>query len=252
MSTESVSGSISINNPNYKYSDNAVYGSLDISASDKTETSGFESDKTGFTLGTQFEQYKDVYLSPSILISYETIDVEASASSAIKKMDGTYTNLDFMYGVTFDTRNQFFKPTEGYIAKFTQLLPIVMDSSYILNGLDVKRYNSFSDNVIGSLKVYARTIHGVDDDVKLTSRLFIPGRKLRGFKSGLGHRNDGGNTSWSTGGGGAGAAGGFGSTSSNDGGGGGSGYADTGVVTIKDARTGGSTGNAKVILRVVV
>ena len=59
-----------------------------------------------------------------------------------------------------------------------------MDSSYILNGLDLKRYNSFSDDVIGSLKVYARTIHGVDDDVKLTSRLFIPGRKLRGFKSG--------------------------------------------------------------------
>ncbi len=184
MSTESVSGSISINNPNYKYSDNAVYGSLDISASDKTETSGFESDKTGFTLGTQFEQYKDVYLSPSILISYETIDVESSASSAIKKMDGTYTNLDFMYGVTHDTRNQVFKPTEGYIAKFTQILPIVMDSSYILNGLDVKRYNNFSDNVIGSLKVYARSIHGVDDDVKLTSRLFIPGRKLRGFKTG--------------------------------------------------------------------
>ena len=47
----------------------------------------------------------------TILASYETIDVEASASSAIKKMDGTYTNLDFMYGVTFDTRNQFFKPS---------------------------------------------------------------------------------------------------------------------------------------------
>ena len=43
-------------------------------------------------------------------------------------MDGTYTNLDFMYGVTHDTRNQVFKPTEGYIAKFTQVLPIVMDS----------------------------------------------------------------------------------------------------------------------------
>ena len=194
MSTESVSGSISVNNPNYNFSGNAVYGSLDISASDKTESSGFKSDKTGFSLGTQFEQYKDIYLSPSILASYETIEVESSASSAIKKMDGNYTNLDFMYGVTLDTRNQVFKPSEGYIAKFTQVLPLVMDSSYILNGLDVKRYNSFSDDVIGSLKVYARSIHGVDDDVKLTSRLFIPGRKLRGFKAGRMGPKDG--TDW--------------------------------------------------------
>ena len=51
--------------------------------------------------------------------------------------------------------------------------------------------------------------------------------------------------------GGSGATGGTGGISINSGGGG-SGYADTGVVTIKDARTGGSTGNAKVILRVVV
>ena len=63
---------------------------------------------------------------------------------------------------------------------------------------------------------------------------------LRGFKSGLGHRNDGGNTSWSTGGGGAGAAGGAGSTAASDGGGGGSGY-NNGDVEIITTQLGGNT-----------
>ena len=63
---------------------------------------------------------------------------------------------------------------------------------------------------------------------------------IRGYKSGLGHRNDGGNTSWSTGGGGGGAAGGAGSTSASDGGGGGSGY-QNGDVEIITTQLGGNT-----------
>ena len=105
-------------------------------------------------------------------------------SSAIKKMDGTYTNLDFMYGVTYDTRNQVFKPTEGYIAKFTQVLPIVMDSSSIMNGFDASVYRPMTEDIIGAVKFYARTIHGLDnEDVRLTNRLFLPGKRLRGFNT---------------------------------------------------------------------
>jgi len=54
---------------------------------------------------------------------------------------------------------------------------------------------------------------------------------------------------------GSGATSGPGGTGNNSGGGsagGGSGYANTDVVTVKDARRGGSTGDAKVIVRVVV
>ena len=54
---------------------------------------------------------------------------------------------------------------------------------------------------------------------------------------------------------GSGATSGPGGTGNNSGGGsagGGSGYANTDIVTVKDARVGGSTGNAKVIVRVVV
>ena len=59
-----------------------------------------------------------------------------------------------------------------------------MDSSSIMNGLDISAYHDFSEDVIGTVKFYARSIHGIDDDVRLTSRLFLPQKKLRGFNTG--------------------------------------------------------------------
>ena len=144
LTEETISGTIFVNNPNYNYSGNSVFSSLDISSSDKTVSSGYESSKTGFALGTEFEQYENIFLSPSISAAYERIDVQSTASSAMKKMDGTYTNLDFSYGITADKRNQVFKPTEGYRARFSQSLPLIMDSSSLLNGLDISAYHAVS------------------------------------------------------------------------------------------------------------
>lgn len=184
LTEETVSGTLSVDNPNYNYSGNSVFSSLDVSSSDKTESSGYESSKTGFSLGTQFEQYEDIFISPSINTAYEKIDVQSTASSAMKKMDGNFTNVDFVYGITVDKRNQVFQPTDGYRTKFIQSLPIVMDSSSLLNGLDVSAYHAFSEDLIGVAKFYARSIHGLKgEDVRVTSRLFLPSRKLRGFKT---------------------------------------------------------------------
>ena len=63
---------------------------------------------------------------------------------------------------------------------------------------------------------------------------------MRGYKSGLGHRNNGGNSSATGGGGGSGANGGSAATRSEPGGGGGSGYS-SGEVTILNTQLGGNT-----------
>jgi outer membrane protein insertion porin family len=52
-----------------------------------------------------------------------------------------------------------------------------------MNGLNVDVYHDFSEDIIGSLKFYARSINGIDDDVRLTKRLYIPRKRLRGFDS---------------------------------------------------------------------
>ena len=68
--------------------------------------------------------------------------------------------------------------------KFVQSLPIVMDSSSILNGFEASTYHLLTEDIIGAVKFYARSIHGLNnEDVRLTSRLFLPSKKLRGFNT---------------------------------------------------------------------
>jgi len=181
ISEEKVSGSILINNPNYNYSGNSLLASLNISSTDRSNSSGFKSSRTGFKLGTSFEQYQNVFISPNITTAFEDIEVDDSASTAVKNMEGNFFNTDIGYSVSLDKRNQSFKPTQGYRASFLQTLPIIQDSSSMLNGVDIVGYKDFSEDVIGSLKYHGRAIIGIDSDVRLTNRLYIPRRNLRGF-----------------------------------------------------------------------
>ena len=183
VSTEKVSGNIYINNPNYNYSGNAVFASLDVSSTDRSNTSGFKSSKTGLDLGTSFEQYENVFIRPNLNVSLEDIEVDSTASTGVKKMEGNFFNADFGYAVIVDERNQTYKTTDGTRVTFRQSLPLIQDSSSILNGLDVDKYHAFSEDVIGSLKFHGRSINGIDGDVRLTNRLFIPRSKLRGFNT---------------------------------------------------------------------
>ena len=181
ISEEQIIGGIMVNNPNYNFTGNAVNMAFDISSTDRSASSGFKSKKTKFDLGTSFEQYEDVFFSPEIDVAYEDVKVDASASTAIKNMQGNFLNMDFTYGLTLDKRDMSFRPTEGYRATFIQSLPIIQDSSSIMNGLNFDMYHDFSEDIIGALKFYARSINGIDDDVRLTKRLYIPRRRLRGF-----------------------------------------------------------------------
>ena len=99
-----------------------------------------------------FEQYEDIYFSPSIDIKHENIETESTASDSIKKMDGDYFTSNFQYGITLDKRNQSWQPTEGYATSFYQKLPLILDSSSISNNFNASLYNEFSEDVIGSLK----------------------------------------------------------------------------------------------------
>ena len=183
LSESKISGNIAINNPNYNYTGNAVNTSLDVSSTDRSSSSGFKSSRTGVVIGTSFQQYENVWISPEIISAFEDIEVDSTATTAVKNMEGNFFNTDLGYAITLDKRNQRFKPTQGYITTFRQSLPLIQDSSSIMNGLDISGYHDFSEDLIGSLKFHSRMINGVDEDVRLTDRLYIPRRRLRGFNT---------------------------------------------------------------------
>jgi outer membrane protein insertion porin family len=92
LSEEKISGNILINNPNYNYSGNEVTAALDVSSTDRAATSGFQSSKTGFLLGTSFEQYENVFISPNFTLAFEEVEADSTASSAIKKISFHFFN----------------------------------------------------------------------------------------------------------------------------------------------------------------
>ena len=194
LSGERISGNIAVIDPNYNFTGNSVSTALNVSATDRTASTGFKSSKTGLSLGTSFEQYENVYISPTLAINHEDIEAEGTASDSIKKMDGTYLNSDFTYGITLDKRNQSWQPTEGYLTSFYQSLPLIQDSSSIINTYSATAWNEISENAITSLKFQAKSVHGVDGNVRLTNRLFVSERQLRGFVRGKVGPKDG--TDW--------------------------------------------------------
>jgi len=181
LTETTIAGSLSLNNPNFNYSGNSVFGSVNLSATDESVNSSYKSTKSGFSLGTEFEQYENVYFSPSIRANLENIEVERTASTSIQNMEGEYTNIDFAYGITYDQRNQSFKPTDGFVTQFSQSIPLIQDGSSFSNTLIYKSYQGWSENVIGSLKLTGKAITGIDDDVRLTNRLKLNEKQLRGF-----------------------------------------------------------------------
>ena len=182
LTENSIRGGLEVSDPNYNYSGNSLdYGVF----SRKTDNSdsGYENTLTSASIGTRFEQYKDVYFNPNVEFSIDDLQVEDNASSNLKKQAGTFTDLIFTYGIDKDTRDRRFMPTSGSIIGFSQSLPVYADAqSSITNKFSLSKYHGFSDDVIGAIKFYSAAITALDDDVRLSRRLHLPSNRLRGFQ----------------------------------------------------------------------
>lgn len=184
VSKTSFKGALSVSDPNYKNTGNALSYNITNTKNDKPD-SGFENSIIGAGVGTRFEQYKNVYFSPNINLTYDDLTVLSKASSALKKQAGSYTDLSFGYRVQLDQRDRSFMPTDGFITSFNQSIPIYADTPYLLNSLSYAKYNAFSPDVIGVAKIFGAAINGVgDDDVRISKRLNLNQNKLRGFEKG--------------------------------------------------------------------
>ena len=67
---------------------------------------------------------------------------------------------------------------------FSQTLPIYSDDNSIENTIKASKYHSINDNLILSAKFFFRAVNSLDDDVRVSKRVYIPGSRLRGFESG--------------------------------------------------------------------
>ncbi len=178
-------GIFSVNNPNYKNSDKSLLASIQASKTDNMERFGYETTKTGFSIGTSFEQFEDIYFSPSFSNYLETLKTSSAASDAKQKQKGDYFDSNFNYGLTLNRLNQNFQPSSGFISSFNQTIPIYSDDYSIENRYNFAKYYSPNENAIISLKFLAHSVTSLaGDDVRISKRIYIPNKRLKGFESG--------------------------------------------------------------------
>ena len=88
LTEDSIRGLFSVTNPNFNYTDKSLSTSVESTNVDKLTDSGYKSTKTGFTFGTGFEQFQNVYFTPKLSNFYEDITTKSTASSNLKKQSG--------------------------------------------------------------------------------------------------------------------------------------------------------------------
>ena len=185
ITTKSFEGRLFINEPNYKNSNKSFNRSFERSEDDKLSKFGYKTSKTGFSLGTYYEQYKDIYFSPNLSNYYETIETNNLASSAKRKQDGDYLDLLLDYSINLNKLNQNFNPSDGFLFIFSQELPLYSEEYTLINKINYTKYFQTENNLIYSLSFFSASANSLsNDDARITKRIFIPARRLRGFEPG--------------------------------------------------------------------
>ena len=185
VSENSIKGNFTTYNPNYNYSGKALSTNIQSSQTNKMADNGYDSNKTGFSFGTSIEQYEDLFFKPTFSTYYERLTTNDSASANLKKQEGSYFDTGIGYSFTYDKRNQAWQTTEGYKSTFTQRIPLISENYTLLNGYEIEKYIDFDNDLIARFAFYGRAVNSLaGEDVRISERLNLPSKKLRGFVAG--------------------------------------------------------------------
>ena len=183
LTDDEVKGRFSVTNPNFRNSDRSLTTTIESTSTDFMTSSGYKTSRTGLGFGTGFEQYEDLFINFDISLYYEKLETSSLASEIKKRQEGDYFENLFSYSITTNKLDQNFQPTDGYRTSFTQTLPLISDDKAVENSFNASKYYSVNDNLILSAKLYLKAINSLDDDVRVSKRVYIPSSRLRGFES---------------------------------------------------------------------
>tara|TARA_S200000501_G_scaffold339394_1_gene346970 strand:- start:1337 stop:3568 length:2232 start_codon:yes stop_codon:yes gene_type:complete len=179
---EALKGTLRYTDPNYDFLGNSINYSLSSQQNDKPDQ-GYENSIISGSIGTSFEQYRNVKASLGLSASYDDLQTTDNATDSLKKQSGKFSEFAGSYGFTFDNRDRAFMPTNGSIINFNQSLPFYADKSFIANSFSASKYKEISNGIISASKIYLSAINGLgSDNVRLSKRRGLSERRLRGFE----------------------------------------------------------------------
>ena len=185
LGANSVKGLLSITNPNFNYSDRSLTTTLQNTTTDTLSINGYKTTQTGLAFSTNFEQYKDFYISPELSTYIEKVETNSTATTSLKNQKGNFFDTNFNYALNYDKRNSSYQPSEGFRSIFRQELPLITEDSTIKNSYEFDTHHEFVEEMVGNLKFFVSAVNSLSDkDVRISKRLFMPGKRLRGFETG--------------------------------------------------------------------
>jgi outer membrane protein insertion porin family len=188
ISESSIKGQFTYSKPNFAYTDNTLSTSIFSTTTDNLSDFGYKVSEIGLSVGTSYEKFENLFFSPTIKSSFEDLETNSSASNSLKRQNGTYNDIYFNYGVNYDLRNSKYKPSSGNQSSFYQELPLVSNSSEIVNIFNYNQFHKLSNesDMIGKASFYLKTVNSInsDKDVRISKRGNIPYNRLRGFEKG--------------------------------------------------------------------
>lgn len=185
ISEDTIRGNFSVNNPNFNYSGRSLITNIERVTIDKLSDSGYESSKTGFSLGTSFEKNENLFFSPGVSTYFEKISTNSSASASLKKQEGSYFENKFSYTLDYDLRNQKFRTTDGIRSIFNQSVPLISDDYALSNSYEFKKWHELENSMVVDINFYGKAINSLtDEDVRVSNRLGLSSSRMRGFESG--------------------------------------------------------------------
>ncbi len=187
LSEEAIKGSLTYAKPYFNYTDNTLFTTVKSTTEDNLTASGYKISTAGFSIGTKFEQYENLFFSPEVDFNVEDLTTNSNASNNLRKQEGNYTDFYFNYGLDYDTRDSSYNPSKGNRISFYQKLPISSDQKEITNSFTFTKYKSLNEenSMIGKASFFFKGVNSIDgSDVRISKRAKMPYYRLRGFEKG--------------------------------------------------------------------
>ena len=187
FSQDSVKGSLTYIKPYFNYTDNTLSTKIRSTTEDNLSDFGYKISTLGLSMGTEIEQYENLFFSPEIDFTTEDLKTNSSASNSLKKQEGSYRDLYFNYGLNFDTRDSTYDPSKGGIVSFYQAMPVISSDNEISNTLILSKYKLLNEDsgTVGKASIYMKAVNSLDgSDVRISKRAQVPYNRLRGFEKG--------------------------------------------------------------------
>ena len=185
LSGDSIKGRFSVTNPNFKNSDKTLFASVEAIENNYYKNFGYKTNKTGISIGTNFEYLNDFYVGINSSNFYEVIETNSTASAQQQAQEGNYWDSFIKLSMNYDKRNQKFQTSDGFKSHYSVDLPLISDTNTLKNYYNYSHYFDFFEKNFSSISIYLQSAHSINNkDIKLSERITIPSNRLRGFEAG--------------------------------------------------------------------